>query len=850
MAPARAESRKKSPAGDDAPPLAAGKKQRAAPAETPAADAGRFVVALDELTLDDLPRVGGKNASLGEMLRELRNVGVRVPGGFALTVDAFHRHLADSGIASFVYDTLDTLDVTNTRALAKAGRAIRERIIAVELPSDVTDAIRAAYRTMSEAADRDALEVAVRSSATAEDLPTASFAGQQETYLNVYGEAALLSAVRNCMASLFTDRAIVYRVQQNIPHRGVGLSVGVQTMVRSDLAPPHGTGSAGVIFTLDTESGFRDVVLITGSWGLGETVVQGRVNPDEYLVHKPTARNGFRSIIRREPGDKRVQLIYAEGGSKSVREVRVPRPARDQLVLSDDEALQLAQWAIAVEDHYSKRAGRPTPMDLEWARDGQTGEMFILQARPETVHARDQTPRIEVFKLKDKSNVLVRGKAVGSRIGTGAVRVISGPRDLHAFQPGEVIVAEMTDPDWEPVLKRAAAVVTDHGGRTCHAAIVSRELGIPCVVGAGTATEVLRDGQPITVSCAEGDEGRVYDGTLEFEQQAIDPATLPTPRVPLMLNLANPDRAFHLSFLPAAGVGLMRIEFLVTNWIGIHPMALVHPDRVESRRDRNAIQKRTAGYDNPCDYFVDRLALGVGAIAAAFYPRPVIMRFSDFKTNEYAGLLGGAAFEPSESNPMLGFRGASRYYDERYRQGFALECAAVRKVRDEMGLTNLMVMIPFCRTLDEGRKVLDEMARHGLHRRNEATGEKHAIDAPSDALEVWVMCEIPNNVILADEFSDLFDGFSIGSNDLTQLTLGVDRDSELLSHLFDERDAGVKAMIAMIVERAHKKKRKVGICGEAPSNDPAFAAWLADTGIDSISLNPDSLPDVARHLAR
>jgi pyruvate,water dikinase len=797
------------------------------------AKACSLAVSLDQVTLKDLPTVGGKNASLGEMLRELASVGVQVPGGFALTVEAFHRHLRGAQLESSIYETLDRLDVTDTQALSTTARSIRDAIIRSPLPDDVANAAREAYAVMCQQHQDPSVDVAVRSSATAEDLPTASFAGQQETYLNIRGEKDLLDAIRKCMASLFTDRAIVYRTQQKMGHRGVGLSVGVQRMIRSDVAPD---GAAGVIFTLDTESGFRDVVLITGAWGLGETVVQGRVNPDEFLVHKPTARLGFRSVVRREAGDKRLKLIYAEGGSKPVKEVRVARHDRHRLVLSDDEAMQLAQWSIAIEDHYSQRAGHSTPMDIEWAKDGKTGELFILQARPETVHSQATASRFELFKLKSKGNVLVRGKAVGNRIGTGNVRVIHSGNDLHLFQPGEVIVAEMTDPDWEPVLKRSSAVITEQGGRTCHAAIVSRELGIPCVVGTGNATEVLQDGQPVTVSCAEGDEGRVYSGVLDFDRQEVDPAKLPKSPVPLMLNLANPERAFHLAFLPAAGVGLMRIEFLITNWVGIHPIALIRPDQVASIADQKEIRRRTEGFANPQDFFIDRLALGVGQIAAAFYPRPVIMRFSDFKTNEYAGLLGGEAFEPKESNPMIGFRGASRYYDPRYREGFALECAAVRKVRNEMGLNNLKVMIPFCRTLHEGQAVLDEMARNGLIR-----GEND--------LEIWVMCEIPNNVILADGFSDLFDGFSIGSNDLTQLTLGVDRDSDLLSHLFDERDPGVKAMIEMVVQRAHAKQRKVGICGEAPSNYPDFAQWLASISIDSMSLNPDSLPGVAKRLA-
>ncbi len=808
---------------------------RPAPDQSPSRDANRsLVVRLDELTLDDLPRVGGKNASLGEMLRELKDVGVRVPGGFATTVEAYEEHLKQAGIDTVIFDELDLLDVTDTRALAGTARSIRQRICAAELPDEVTHAVRDAYGAMGEEHGEVTVDVAVRSSATAEDLPTASFAGQQETYLNIRGERELLDSIRRCMASLFTDRAIVYRTQNRIPHRGVGLSVGVQKMVRSDVAPD---GAAGVIFTLDTESGFRDVVLINGSWGLGETVVQGRVNPDEFLIHKPTARAGYRSLIRREASDKQLKLVAAEGGTKPVREVRVPRQDRRRLVLSDDEALQLARWSIAVEDHYSNRAGHPVPMDLEWAKDGRTGELFILQARPETVYSQQTSPRIELFTLQSKGDVLVRGKAVGNRVGAGPVRIIHSIGDLHRFQPGEIIVAEMTDPDWEPVLKRSAGVITDHGGRTCHAAIVSRELGIPCVVGCGNATDLLHDEQEVTISCAEGDEGRVYGGRLDFERQEVDPSTLPESRVPLMLNLANPDRAFQLSFLPSAGVGLMRIEFLIANWIGVHSMALVHPESVTSSRDRRRIRQRTTGYDDGREFFVDRLSHGVAQIAAAFAPRPVIMRFSDFKTNEYAGLLGGRAFEPGESNPMIGFRGASRYYHERYRDGFALECAAVRRVREEMGLSNLKVMIPFCRTVAEGRRVLDTMAESGLVR-----GEND--------LEVWVMCEIPNNVVLAEEFSDLFDGFSIGSNDLTQLVLGVDRDSELLAHLFDEQDPGVKAMIEMVVQRAHGKDRRVGICGEAPSNDPGFAQWLAEIGIDSMSLNADSLPGVAERLAK
>jgi pyruvate,water dikinase len=786
-----------------------------------------FVLPLAELTLEDLPRVGGKNASLGELIGALSRAGVRVPDGFALTVDAFHAHLRGAGLEAEIQSTLDRLDHRDVAALAEAGALLRRRVAEAPLPKEVAEQAQAAYARLSRSFGDGETDVAVRSSATAEDLPTASFAGQQESFLNVRGADELDAAIRRCMASLYTDRAIVYRSEQQIAHAGVGLSVGVQKMVRSDRA------SAGVIFTLDTESGFRDVVLVTGSFGLGELVVQGRVNPDEFWVHKPTLAAGFRSIVRRERGEKATKLVY--GDLRAVKELRVPREERIRFVLSDDEVLQLARWAIAVEGHYSERAGRPVPMDLEWAKDGPSGELFIVQARPETVHSRSDAPKIELFRLGGAGRVLVSGKAVGSRVGAGRVRVIRSTSELVGFQPGEVLVAPMTDPDWEPVLARAAALVTDQGGRTCHAAIVSRELGLPCVVGTGKGSRVLRDGDLVTVSCAEGDEGRVYEGELPVERDEIDPATLPEPPVPLMLNLANPDQAFQLAQLPSAGVGLLRIEFLVNHWIGIHPMALVHPERVDEDL-RVEILQRTEGSPSPSEYFVERMASGVGVIAAAFHPRPVIVRFSDFKTNEYAGLLGGKAFEPSEANPMLGFRGASRYTDERYREGFALECRAIRRVREEMGLENVKVMIPFCRTLGEARRVLEEMAGNGLVR-----GER--------GLEVWVMCEIPNNVILAEEFAQLFDGFSIGSNDLTQLVLGVDRDSEILAPLFDERDPGVLRMIEMVVERAHRAGRRVGICGQAPSDHPDLAAFLVKIGIDSISLVPDSLPRVARRLA-
>jgi pyruvate, water dikinase len=795
----------------------------------------KWVVPFRDIGIGDVATVGGKNASLGEMVRALTSLGIKVPDGFALTADAFRLHLREAGLEEGIYRRLDALDVADTEALSSVAAEIRRGIVAAPLPVSVRQQVMTAYRELSRTAGSpEGLDVAVRSSATAEDLPSASFAGQHETYLNIRGEDSLDAAVRSCMASMFTDRAIVYRVQNKFEHRAVALSVGVQRMVRSDLA------CAGTMFTLDTETGFRGVVMIDGSWGLGETVVQGRVSPDEFWIHKATAKAGFRSVIRKDLGEKAVKLVYAGEGlaaARSVREVPVPATDRGRFVLTDDEALTLARWAILVEEHYSRRAGADVPMDLEWGKDGRTGELFILQARPETVHSqRAAGAKLEVFRLKGKGTAVLTGKSVGGRIGCGPIRVVRSAADLPSFRDGEVLVAGMTDPDWEPVLRKAAAVVTDRGGRTCHAAIVSREMGLPCVVGTGHGTEALHDGQTVTVSCAEGDVGKVYDGPVPFERQELDPNAIQMPRVPLMLNLADPGRAFRLCQLPSAGVGLMRIEFLVSNWIGVHPMALVHPERVADPAVRAEIRERAAAYPSLTEFIIGRLASGVAQIGAAFFPRPVIVRFSDFKTNEYAGLLGGEAFEPREENPMIGFRGASRYYDDRYREGFALECAAIRRIREDMGLTNVIVMIPFCRTLGEGRAVLAEMARHGLERGR-------------NGMQVYVMCEIPNNVILAEEFSDLFDGFSIGSNDLTQLTLGVDRDSDLLTHLFDERDPGVKRLIETVIIKAHAKGRKVGICGEAPSNYPDFARWLAGLGIDSMSLNPDSLPIVARALS-
>jgi pyruvate,water dikinase len=790
-----------------------------------------LVIPLRRVDLSNVGEVGGKNASLGELIQSLEKEGIRVPDGFAVTASAFRLHLERAGIAEAIYSALDALDVRDVAALKTCAARVRRLVTSEPLPPELERQILDAYHELSRRFEEDETDVAVRSSATAEDLPTASFAGQQETYLNVRGRERLLRAVRDCMASLFTDRSIVYRAERGFSHRDVALSVGVQKMVRSDL------GAAGVIFTLDTESGFRDVVLITGAFGLGESVVQGRVDPDEFWVHKPGVARGFPAILRRERGEKAIRLVYGPGGAKDVVEERVPVAERSRLVLSDDEVLTLARWAMTIEGRYSERAGHPTPMDLEWAKDGRTGQLFIVQARPETVHSREASSRLRSFQLRKKGKVLVRGKSVGAKIGAGPVHVIHSPEELSEFREGEVLVAAMTDPDWEPILQRAAAVVTDHGGRTCHAAIVSRELGLPCVVGTGDATSSLEPGKLVTVSCAEGDEGKVYEGALPFEEVEIDPTTLPEPRVPVMLNLGNPDIAFTLSSLPCAGVGLLRIEFMISGAIGIHPMALLHPDRVTDPRVRAEIRRRTRGYTDGAEYFVERLASGVGRIAAAFYPRPVIVRFSDFKTNEYAGLLGGKDFEPVEDNPMIGFRGASRYYDPKYRDGFALECRALSRVRDELGLENVKLMIPFCRTLEEARRVLAELEKNGL-----LPGK--------NGLEIYVMCEIPNNVILVDEFAELFDGFSIGSNDLTQLTLGVDRDSELLAPLFDEQDEGVRRSISRVIERAHLKGRKVGLCGQAPSDHPEFARFLADAGIDSVSVTPDAFPEVVRLLGR
>ena len=773
------------------------------------------------LGIGDVAEVGGKNASLGEMYSRLGAAGVLVPNGFALTAGAYRQALTEADAWPRLRALLDPLDVTDVAALATAAAGARALVYAATGTARLRAAIGEAYATL-EREYGPGVAVAVRSSATAEDLPTASFAGQHESYLNISGAEDLFEACRRCFASLFTDRGIVYRVNNGFDHFKVALSVGVMKMVRSDAA------ASGVIFTLDTESGFRDVVFITGSYGLGENVVQGKVDPDEFHVHKPTFRAGHRAVLRRELGRKQLTMVLADGHTgATTRDIPTPPERQARFCLTDAEVLSLAEAAIRIEDHYSAGVGHAEPMDIEWAKDAVDGKLYIVQARPETVASRRRGGMLETYSLRAEAKPLVTGRAVGEKIANGTVRVIRGTGDLGAFRPGEVLVAASTSPDWEPVMKTAGAIVTDHGGRTCHAAIVARELGVPAVVGAGNATTALATGAAVTVSCAGGEAGVVYPGTLPFEVARVDVGTLAMPKTAIMVNLGNPDLAFRSAMMPNAGVGLARMEFIINEHIGIHPMALIHPERIDAA-DRAAIAARATADASPVEFFVRTLAEGVGTIAAAFYPRPVIVRLSDFKTNEYASLIGGAAFEPREANPMLGFRGAARYAHPAYAEGFALECAALLRVRKEMGLTNLLVMVPFCRRVSEAETVLAEMAKHGLRR-----GE--------DWLEIYVMCEIPNNVIQADAFAAVFDGFSIGSNDLTQLTLGVDRDSDIVAFDFDERDPGMLEMLRLAVAGAHRNHRKIGICGEAPANYPEIAAFLAGIGIDSISVNPGSL---------
>jgi len=783
-----------------------------------------LVIRFDDVRRADVGQVGGKNSSLGEMVQTLEPKGIRVPPGFATTAEAYWRFMEANSLKDVIARLLDDLQ-RGEATLAQTGREIRETILKGNWPAETAEAVAGAYRALCERTGKTDVDVAVRSSATAEDLPDASFAGQQETFLNIRGEKALLAACKRCLASLFTDRAISYRITKGFDHMKVALSVGVQQMVRSDL------GGSGVMFSIDTETGFRDVVVIDAAWGLGENVVQGAVDPDEYQVFKPLLDEGVRvPIIGKKRGAKAIKMIYATG-DEPTRNVPTSKAERAAFVLDDGEILQLARWAVAIEDHYD------CPMDMEWARDGETGEMFIVQARPETVQSRLGAGALKSYRVNDKGKKLATGLAIGSAVATGPVCLIESARDIDKFIDGAILVTGTTDPDWVPIMKRASAIVTDHGGRTSHAAIVSRELGLPAIVGTGNATQILHTEQEVTVSCAEGDQGFVYDGAAVFSVETIDLTQLPETRTAIMLNLANPAAALRWWQLPADGVGLARMEFVVSNHIRVHPMALVHFDRLKDEAARAEIVELTAGYDDKTEFFVDHLSRGLSRIAAAVWPRPAIVRMSDFKTNEYAGLVGGAEFEPDEENPMIGFRGASRYYSPRYREGFALECRAIRRLREQMGFANVVVMIPFCRSVTEADRVLEVMAENGLKR-----GE--------NGLEVYVMCEVPSNVILAGEFAKRFDGFSIGSNDLTQLTLGVDRDSGELAELFDERDEAVKWMIASVIEAAKKAGAKIGLCGQAPSDHPEFAAFLVECGIDSISVSPDSFVAVKQEVAK
>ncbi len=801
-----------------------------------------LVLWFEQVGISDVSIVGGKNASLGEMIAQLTPKGVNVPTGFATTAYAFRYFMEKAGLEPRLRSLLGDLDVEDVNDLRDRGKQARRLILDTPFPPELESAIANAYVQLSDRYGVDievhdpltddhqtglsrysGVDVAVRSSATAEDLPDASFAGQQETYLNIHGIDRVLEACHQCFASLFTDRAISYRTIKQFNHFDVSLSVGVQKMVRSDLA------ASGVMFSIDTESGFRNAALITAAYGLGETVVQGMVNPDEYIVFKPTLKQGFRPILEKRLGSKKLKMIYDIGGGKSTTTVLASKSEQAKYALSDDEILQLAQWTCTIEDHYSSVRGVDSPMDIEWAKDGTTKQLFVVQARPETVHSQNSSNTLKTYVLKDLTQTpLLTGRAIGDMIGQGKVRTIVDLRKLDEFQAGEVLVTPRTDPDWEPIMKKASAVITNQGGRTCHAAIIARELGIPAIVGCDNATEMLQNAQEVTVSCAQGEEGFIYDGLIPFEIESLDLGDLPSTRTKIMMNVGNPQEAFRLSLIPNDGVGLARTEFIIANHIKVHPLALLNFDTLKDKGAKWEISQLTTQYDDRAEYFIDKLASGVGILAAAFYPNPVIVRLSDLKSNEYANLIGGREFEPVEENPMIGWRGASRYYDPKYREAFGLECQAIKRVRDQMGLKNVIPMVPFCRTPNEGQKVLQEMASHGLMR-----GE--------DGLQVYVMCELPSNVELADRFSEIFDGFSIGSNDLTQLTLGLDRDSALVSHLFDERDEAVKRKLKRVIATAKQFGRKIGICGQAPSDYPEFAEFLVEQGIDSISLNPDAV---------
>ncbi|MEX1827680.1 phosphoenolpyruvate synthase [Luteibacter sp. CQ10] len=783
-----------------------------------------LVLWLDALRMTDLGKVGGKNASLGEMIGNLAKLGVSVPGGFATTADAFQTYLEKSGLAKRIQERLATLDVDDVDELTRGGKEIRGWIVDTALPADLEQAIRDAYAKLCKDAGATDIAVAVRSSATAEDLPDASFAGQQETFLNVAGIDDVLHKVKEVFASLYNDRAIAYRVHQGFKHEDVFLSAGVQLMVRSDV------GASGVLFTLDTESGFRDVVFVTGSYGLGEMVVQGAVNPDEFYVFKPTLREGKPAVLRRSLGAKQQRMVYSSQPGERVRIEETPVQDRHRFCIDDADVEELSRQALVIEKHYGR------PMDIEWAKDGHTGKLYIVQARPETVKSRSHATTLERFQLNEKGKVLTEGRAIGQKIGSGKARVIRSLADMNKVQPGDVLVADMTDPDWEPVMKRAAAIVTNRGGRTCHAAIIARELGVPAVVGCGNALDTIPDGTDVTVSCAEGDTGTIYEGILKFDRITADLGAMPEAPLKIMMNVANPERAFDFGMLPNAGIGLARLEMIIASHIGVHPKAMLEYGKQDAET-KARIDARIAGYKDPVSFYVDRLAEGIATIAASVYPKPVIVRLSDFKSNEYAGLLGGSRYEPHEENPMIGYRGASRYVSADFAESFALECKAVKYVRETMGLGNVWVMIPFVRTLDEGRKVIEVLRKNGL-----VQGEHD--------LKVIMMCEVPSNALLADEFLDIFDGFSIGSNDLTQLTLGLDRDSSIVANLFDERDPAVKKLLALAIKTAREKGKYVGICGQGPSDHPDLAEWLMEQGIESVSLNPDTVVDTWLRLAK
>jgi pyruvate,water dikinase len=784
----------------------------------------QLVIPFEKLRMTDVDKVGGKNSSLGEMISQLADTGVRVPGGFATTAHAYRLFLAQSGLDKKINDTLDALDVEDVNALVKTGAEIRQWILDTPFPMEVTIAITEQYQRLVADSSTD-MSFAVRSSATAEDLPDASFAGQQETFLNIVGLENIMHAIKEVFASLYNDRAISYRVHKGFLHADVALSAGIQRMVRSD------KGAAGVMFTLDTESGFRDAVFVTASYGLGETVVQGAVNPDEFYVHKPTLEAGKKAVVRRNLGSKMIKMVFAaeKVAGKSTITQDVEESLRHQFSINDEDVMELARYAQIIEKHYGR------PMDIEWGKDGVDGKLYILQARPETVQSQAHAGKQEKFKLKSYSKVLASGRAIGQKIGVGPVRIVHDPKEMDKVQPGDVLVADMTDPNWEPVMKRASAIVTNRGGRTCHAAIIARELGIPAIVGCGDATETLNEGDLVTVSCTEGDTGHVYRGKLDFEITTRDISAMPDVPVKVMMNVGNPELAFEFAQLPNAGVGLARVEFIINNVIGIHPKAILDVERLPASK-RDEIKRRARGYASPKEFFVEKLVEGVATIASAFYPNPVIVRLSDFKSNEYRKLLGGELYEPEEENPMLGFRGASRYIAQSFRDCFEMECRAMKKVREEMGLTNVQLMVPFVRTVGEGQAVVDLLAEHGLKQ-----GEHD--------LKLIMMCEIPSNALLADDFLKIFDGFSIGSNDLTQLTLGLDRDSGLVANLFDERDPAVKMLLAMAISAANRAGKYIGICGQGPSDHPDLAEWLMDQGISSISLNPDTVVDTWTRLA-